>query len=91
MFCPTNTKNVEKVKETIQLCYPNPANDLFYLKGINKNSNVEVINLTGQIVKRFNQTAPESPLNIEDLAKGVYTIKIVFEDNQSKIQKLIKK
>jgi hypothetical protein len=91
MFCPTNTINVEQVKETIQLCYPNPANDLFYLKGINKNSNVEVINLTGQVVKRFNQTAPESPLIIEDLAKGVYTVRIVFEDNQTIIQKLIKK
>jgi hypothetical protein len=53
--------------------YPNPAVSELNIKGVNNISRVEVIGLTGNILKIHNSG---STINVADLSKGAYFLKV---------------
>jgi hypothetical protein len=59
--------------------YPNPNNGLFklYLGEGNSLSKVEVYNLTGQVVYSTASNNSELSLDLTNLAKGVYLVKVL--------------
>ncbi|MES2688942.1 MAG: T9SS type A sorting domain-containing protein [Bacteroidota bacterium] len=67
--------------------YPNPANDYIIINNT-ENVNVEIMNQLGQVVKTeaLNGSAP---LNLSDLDRGNYFIKI-SSDNASVVKKFVK-
>lgn len=69
------TTQVSPIAESLKI-FPNPAQNILYLEGIeNDNSQVEIISLTGQtlkVVSLFNT----NHVNIEDLPKGMYFIRL---------------
>jgi starch-binding outer membrane protein SusE/F len=69
--------------------YPNPTNDSFKLNTFV--SNVEVYNITGQVVKSFKGNFEANALfSVNELNAGVYLVKITDEQNRVSTTKLIK-
>jgi len=65
--------------------FPNPAVNFinFYFKGINANSEITILNVNGQVVKRCSSTSVESgQINISDLCSGTYMLQL--SDGQTK-------
>ena len=71
--------------KNILAIYPNPANDTFQLSITPKN--VEIYNLTGQLVKHYQA---QNIYDIAELTNGVYIVKVITESNQTIALKLIK-
>ena len=73
--------------------YPNPTTGIITIDLEKNNSNItiEITNNLGQIIKseEFN-SASQIVLNLEKLSTGIYFIKVENENNEIKIEKLIK-
>ncbi|MFA6200557.1 MAG: T9SS type A sorting domain-containing protein [Bacteroidales bacterium] len=81
-----------ETNSTIINLYPNPANDkaTLEIKGLTKAADIIVYDINGRKVKQYNLNAGQRELEIDvnDLAKGVYEIKII-SDKDSVAKKLI--
>lgn len=74
----------EKKFELISL-YPNPAQDIVYLKEENlKMSHIEILDAFGKTV--MVKTTDLNELNISSLDKGIYIIKIDFKGKQETVR-----
>jgi hypothetical protein len=51
---------------------------------------MEVYSITGQLVKSFDNVIMDREYSIEDLKGGLYVVRLVDENGQSKSVKLIK-
>ena len=69
--------------------YPNPANgNTIYIKTTN-NTDVNIYNVLGKMVKSIEITAQKNNIDISNLSKGIYIVKMTV-DNISMTKKLIK-
>ncbi len=69
--------------------YPNPTSGSFTINGLV--SKVDVYSVTGQLVKSFDSMSSENyQFDVNDLNRGVYLVKIVDANNNTKTTKLIK-
>lgn len=69
--------------------YPNPSTDLLYIEGENIQS-VEVYSVSAQLLKIEQQQAAASwTLQTETWANGIYYLKIRYNDNQFKTEKVV--
>ncbi len=71
--------------------YPNPANDKLFVEiaeEINGKYNLQIISISGQVVKNLTLYSNKQELDISSIAKGIYFVKI-SSDNISDEQKLI--
>jgi hypothetical protein len=69
--------------------YPNPASNYFTLN--TTTSKVEIYSITGQLVKSFNgNQSKDNQFTISDLSKGMYFVKALNENNETKVMKLLK-
>lgn len=66
--------------------FPNPASNMVSLIGISNASSIQLIGLNGQLVKSFEVNSKQ--LNISDINKGVYFIKVITKQGVG-IQKLV--
>lgn len=62
------------------LISPNPANESIQLKGINS-GDVQILDLNGRIVKSIPAYLEGTPINVTDLVKGLYFVKVITEGN----------
>jgi hypothetical protein len=84
----TNIKIIEKKKFTI---YPNPAKNNVQLTINNEQligSRIEIVNINGQTVKQITMYNEQYTINVEDLGKGIYFVKLIGEKGVS-AQKLL--
>lgn len=82
----------ESVKESISV-FPNPSNGNFFISVNNKISKytVEISNVSGQIIYKNNFAGNKTnELNLNS-AKGIYFMKIIFEDNTLSFRKIVVK
>ncbi|MBQ2573371.1 MAG: C10 family peptidase, partial [Bacteroidales bacterium] len=70
---PTNIE--EHSTQNINL-YPNPATDIINITSEETISEIEIVNVMGQVVKRIEVNADNAVCNVEDLANGVYVVRI---------------
>ena len=68
--------------------YPNPTIGILNIQSEKSIGKIEVFGLTGQLIKTFENT---NQIDISDLNKGVYVMKIQSENFTSKTLKVIKK
>lgn len=69
--------------------YPNPASDYFTINATT--SKVQVISLTGQLVKEFTGVHPDGfQFDISELNTGLYLVKVTDENSHGKTMKFIK-
>ena len=62
------------VAQDIVSVFPNPANNKLYI-GANNLKSVEIYNLTGMMVAKYNQNV----INISELAQGTYIVKVITD------------
>ena len=70
--------------------YPNPAKDIVYLKTDEgfENGTAEIFTVTGQLVTSIKLSNPKlNELNIENLANGIYMLKLMNNTNGQQITK----
>jgi pectin methylesterase-like acyl-CoA thioesterase len=80
------TVSVNDLTSSKLLVYPNPATSQLTIKGVENISRVEVIGLAGNVVKSFNGS---SAIDVSDLSKGAYMIK-VYSENKSISKRFLK-
>lgn len=80
------TLAVDEIKETSYSVYPNPTSDLLYIQSSEILKSATVINNLGQIVLTTN----EKELNISELAKGIYILKIEFGNDVKTTERVVK-
>jgi 1,4-alpha-glucan branching enzyme len=68
--------------------YPNPSTNTFQISVDAKK--VEIYSLTGQLIQTENNCIANKEINISNLAKGIYIVKITNSDAISVSKKLIK-
>ena len=81
---------IDKIKkDPVVEIYPNPSNHgNVTIKGENMES-FEILNLQGQLISTGKIETNTTQLTINNLAKGIYLVKIVFNNNNSIIKKLV--
>ncbi len=74
--------------DTSFIIYPNPINDAFAVSIDTKK--IEIYNVTGQLVKSYNNKFSDELLSISNLQNGVYLVKVIDNNNNQATRKLIK-
>jgi len=72
--------------------YPNPVDgDTFTIKANQNITEIEIMNVIGQIIHRQKNKIPGTEMQVDMSSgqRGLYTIKIVFEDKTSVIKKFM--
>ena len=67
---------VETVTENNVTIYPNPMNDMLNIQLGDNQSNVEIFNSLGQMVRRYDNVSGDMQINVADMEAGVYFVKI---------------
>ncbi|WP_419495310.1 DUF7619 domain-containing protein [Chryseobacterium bernardetii] len=80
------TSQVKNDKNTISI-YPNPVKDILSLKSPDEVTKVEIYDVAGRIINSMG--AKGNSINVSDLPKGNYLIKLFLKDKVS-VQKFIK-
>ncbi|WP_312766401.1 T9SS type A sorting domain-containing protein [Epilithonimonas sp.] len=86
----TYTRRMLRVSEISKLnikVYPNPATDYIIVENLKTNSNIELIDSSGKLIKTISNKVSKTEINIKNLPSGIYFLKV---DGQS-VQKIIKK
>jgi 1,4-alpha-glucan branching enzyme len=87
-LAPSLANNEFELTKSISL-YPNPTNNIFSLTHLA--SNVQIYNITGQLVKNFKGSFDTNHLySIDDLKQGIYLVKITDDNNRQTTIKLVK-
>lgn len=88
----TTTINEATIFENNQInIYPNPASTQITIELLSpaKNTSIEIIDMQGKIVLSKNTNSHKTAINIEQLSKGFYFVRI-NNSNQTQIEKFIK-
>jgi len=92
-FVDSDFLSVKEVNEKKIKIYPNPVNDVLtvYVGIADQVKKIEVIDVMGKIVLKSevelinNQTN----INVDQLEKGVYLVKVIFNDNQVNVHNIL--
>lgn len=82
------TTTIDETSNKLINIYPNPTTDNITIEGIT-NAKIEIFNLQGQVIKNVNLTGNSANLDVSNLTKGMYSIKITSIDGIY-MQKIIK-
>ncbi|MEA3316869.1 MAG: T9SS type A sorting domain-containing protein, partial [Bacteroidota bacterium] len=69
----------EFTRDRLVKIYPNPANDNLFIEinnNINESYNVQIINISGQVIKNFNSVVNKQEIDISSISKGIYFVKL---------------
>ncbi|MBP2615653.1 T9SS type A sorting domain-containing protein [Chryseobacterium jejuense] len=80
------TSEVKNDKNTISI-YPNPVKDILHIKSSNEVTKAEIYDTAGRVINSMG--IKENTVNVSDLPKGNYLIKLFLKDKVS-VQKFIK-
>ena len=80
-------KNNNTISELV--IYPNPAQTEITIQSPIKIQAIEISNGLGQIISTKTVDTKKINLNISNLSKGIYFVKILLEDGTIQIKKLI--
>ncbi|MBE0654739.1 MAG: T9SS type A sorting domain-containing protein [Bacteroidales bacterium] len=76
LFVAENTRTNLIPDRYIEI-YPVPAKDEVTIKGLHENSDLEIIDFRGIVVKRVHFSYGELHLNVSDLKPGIYLLKTI--------------
>ena len=71
------------------ILYPNPSTNFIVVDGLKNDNFIEVINLQGQVVKNLNVSNTKTTLDVSELPKGIYFIRI-NSDEELYVTKFLK-
>jgi hypothetical protein len=56
--------------------YPNPAEHFIMIDGVDYNTNVDIYDISGKIVKSFTLESKSQQIDVSDLVKGIYLARL---------------
>ena len=74
--CPVQTGVNTLTKDLIRI-YPNPAQNLISIETGDESSNISIYSLQGRLLKRVDNYSSNEKLNVSNLEKGSYVVKIM--------------
>ncbi|MDN3695077.1 T9SS type A sorting domain-containing protein [Chryseobacterium tructae] len=87
----TLTTSDSKAKSDNKLkIYPNPTSSVLFFDSKEQIKNVVVVDIVGRVLKNI-ESPKETSVDISDLAKGNYFVKITTTNNKTYFEKVIKK
>ena len=84
---PNSTKNVNNTTLDV---YPNPASDYLTISNTSLNTQIQILNMNGEVVYNNRQPGISNRISVADWTSGVYIIK-VSDNYGTQIKKVIKK
>lgn len=96
VWCNTDTTGcfttsfIENNALSKTLVFPNPVSDKITISHLNGKNIISLYNITGEILFQEITSANDFILPVEDLANGLYLLKITNTENQSRIVKVLK-
>lgn len=89
---PPHKINTDAEKTTFATVYPNPAKDDVYLQTKGNSPVVyEIIDASGRILLKGTSQKELTQINIRNLSKGLYYLKVSNHDGREEVYKLLKK
>ena len=89
---PGSPTAIESQSSTSLLIYPNPSSDQINIQCSHNMKSVEIIDMTGRSVQRIEGIGDNNySLNISNLSQALYFVRVIDENNQPIISKIIKK
>mgnify|MGYP006294094107 FL=1 len=82
------TTGIAKIDNQAIQIFPNPAKDKLTISGLTNKSELSIYSLSGKLLKQ--QTVDNGNVNISDLSKGIYVVKIRNNDNILTTQRIVK-
>jgi uncharacterized protein len=79
---------VAQQNNTIQV-YPNPVRSLLYINATEEIQSVQLFDMVGQLKKESLSTGLFNELNVNDLAPGVYILRVQLDHHQATTQKVV--
>lgn len=70
--------------------YPNPTKDYLKLESFQEFNKIEIFNLLGQNINTINLKETYFEMSLHNLPKGVYLVKVYFQNERTQIVKVIK-
>ncbi|MFY7665918.1 T9SS type A sorting domain-containing protein [Flavobacterium sp.] len=83
---PLNTNDLPF--EQVQL-YPNPVKDVFVLQ-VAQTAKYQIISLNGTIIKNGTANQGSNSIQVSELPPGIHLLKLIFENSEIEIRKLLK-
>jgi hypothetical protein len=77
-------------KETQIIVYPNPAQEYLNIQGVESGFSIELYDVMGKMVLQKLCDSTITTLNVEHLAKGTYSLKIITKEGNEGIVKVMK-
>jgi hypothetical protein len=77
-------------KETQVMVYPNPAQEVLNIQGVEIGSSIMLYDLMGKLVLQKVCDSTITRLDIEHLTKGTYTLKIITKEGNEGSAKVMK-
>ncbi len=79
----------QEISEDLSI-FPNPARNEFTIKvAADDNTRAEIYNYSGSLVRSIAITEEETTVNISELSRGIYLIKVNIDEEEFVVQKLI--
>ncbi len=72
----TATQGIEDYESLNFKYYPNPATDIIHINAQENISNVQILNLLGQEVRKISPNSQQTDIDIANLQKGMYILKV---------------
>jgi len=88
-YSPVKAVNFDAGALSLQIT-PNPAQNVCYIKGLTQPAIVKLMDITGKVLLVQNGVTSTSPLNIASLARAVYLVQVIQNDQILNTLKLIK-
>ena len=82
----TNSTAINNIQKTTFNIYPNPANSFVLISGHVIGNQVEIMDISGKVLKQFKIQNSEFKIQTADLQNGIYFVKV-----GTSVQKLIKR
>ena len=82
--CTANLSN--EIEEQINI-YPNPAKDILHISGLKAQGQLQILDLSGHVVKTLFYNSPNLDLQMDFLQQGIY---FISEPNKGIHEKIIK-
>ncbi len=83
---PTGITRLNDLHVTL---HPNPAKDFLYIRNYSSVKNIEIINLTGNVIKSLDNINNNS-ISISELPDGIYFLRATISNGNTGIAKFIK-
>ncbi len=80
----TTSNNEVNIEEGQIQVFPNPTNDLLFLQIQNPEvqlQSLDILHTSGQLVKSLSWEGPSNPIEVSDLAAGIYFLRIKTEES----------